>query len=143
MRLAGLLGVGAADDLGACMPSARVRDTDFPTRAPQDRMENMWIARTVLDGLLGMEPVDQHETIRRLKQAERGTGDTSLGVGFYDARSLLAGETLEDNFGVGVDAQVLNRLRVWGRLGAVRATRELVQGCTAQGGSGNDGHLQG
>lgn len=47
-------------------------------------------------------------------------------------RSLLAGETLEDNLGVAVDAQVVNGLRVRGGSRTVGAVGDLAKGGRAQ-----------
>lgn len=45
----------------------------------------------------------------------------------FHIRSLLSGETLEDDLGVGVDLQVLDRLGVRAGLGAVCPLGELAQ----------------
>ena len=57
------------------------------------------IVRTVLDGLLRVEAMDG-----QLR------GSPSTAARWSNSRSLLASETLEENLGVAVDAQVLDGL---------------------------------
>lgn len=65
------------------------------------------------------------------------TGDTGAG---QDVRSLLAGEALEDDLGVAIDAQVVDGLRVRGAGRAVGATGDVAQRRRRHGVPGNGLH---
>lgn len=104
--LAGLLGVGSTDDLGACACVSIAVSVDA-------RLLFAW-AHTVLDGLLRVEAA--------IASAPAPCLSPSSGP---HSRSLLAGETLEQHLGVAVDAEVLDGLGVLRRAGCVGPGRGL------------------
>jgi len=102
--LAGLLGVRAADDLCACA------SVSIPLRVHAGQLF-VW-AHTVLDRLLRVE-------------AAAALALDLFFPEFYNSRSLLSSEALEQHLGVAVDAEVLDRLSVLRRAGSVGPGRGL------------------
>lgn len=94
--------------------------------------------RTVLNGLLGVETAhlyNQHPHCDNVF-----CSDALVPRPVQNIRSLLSGEALEDDLGLGVNAQVLDGLGV-GRAGrAVATAGSVAQRRRARGGSGDGLH---
>ncbi len=130
MCAAGLLRVRSSDDLSSWF--ARTMSAIY-VEAPVLSLRGK---STVVNGLLSMEPGSAVLSAfeRELQHAGGGTESAES-----NSRSLLASETLEDDLGVGIDAQVIDCGGVGGGRGAVGPARELAQQHTSRPELSGDG----
>lgn len=113
MSRAGLLGVRTADNLGACDIAVSLR----PVLGCADSHGNVDCRWSVPYSIawVAWKLKDKGKNVSASREGENGEQANWT----QHVRSLLAGEALEDDLGVVVDAQVLNRLAVGTRGRAV------------------------